>query len=104
MPDHEELKRLLLENQKLLTDNNRLLRKMRRDAIVGVVFKLIWLALMIGLPFYLYFYFIEPTLGPLQEQMSLFKQLTGSDLDSGTWSSFFNRGEWCIWQCLSDVT
>lgn len=84
---HGELKELLLENQKLLTENNKLLRKIRRDAVIGFVFRILWLAVIFGLPFYLYFYFIEPNMQAIQEQMSLLEQITGSD----SWGSFFNK-------------
>lgn len=92
-PSHEDIRQLLLENQKLLTENNKLLRKMRRDAVVGFIFRILWLAIIFGLPFYFYFYFIQPNLGSIQEQASLLKQLTGGDFDSESWFSFFNRGE-----------
>ncbi len=47
----------------LTEDNNRLLRKMRRGAIWGGIFKLIWLAILIGVPVYLYVTFLQPILG-----------------------------------------
>ncbi|HMO78086.1 MAG TPA: hypothetical protein PKA42_03005 [Candidatus Paceibacterota bacterium] len=91
-PNHEDIRKLLLENQKLLIDNNKLLRKMRRDAIIGFVFKIVWLVIALGVPFYLYFYYIQPHIGSIQEQASLFKQLTDSEFDPQSWSNIFNRG------------
>lgn len=52
--------RLTLENQKLLSDNNSLLKKMHRASIIGFWFRLLWAIFIIGIPFVLYFYIIEP--------------------------------------------
>lgn len=54
---------LLRKNLELTEENNRLLRKMRRGAIWGGIFKLIWLAILIGLPVYVYITFLQPILG-----------------------------------------
>lgn len=58
--DHHELKRLLEENQELLKENNRLLRKLYRHNIIGFLFTFLWYGFLIGFPFLLYFYVIEP--------------------------------------------
>lgn len=58
-----DLRELLKKNLELTKENNKLLRKMRRNAVWGGIFKLIWLAVLIGLPVYVYFQFLEPLVG-----------------------------------------
>ncbi len=52
----DEQKELL----RLTRENNVLLRKLRRNSIVELWLRLVWYALLIGLPFALYFYILEP--------------------------------------------
>ena len=54
-----EMKELL----ELTRDNNKLLRKMRRHAIFGNVTRLIYWAVIFGVPVIIYYYFIQPQLG-----------------------------------------
>ena len=54
---------LLKRNLELTEENNRLLRKMRRGAIWGGIFKIVWLAILIGVPVYVYITFLQPILG-----------------------------------------
>lgn len=89
--NNEEIKQLLLENQKLLTENNKLLKKMRRDAVVGFIFRVLYIVIIFGLPFYFYLYFIQPNIGSIKEQVGLFQSLTGSGSDQGSWTSLFNK-------------
>lgn len=60
MPEHSELKALILENQRLLGENNRLLKKLHRNAVLTFWIRMLWMGIIIGLPFVLYFYIIEP--------------------------------------------
>jgi len=50
----------MLENQRLLTENNQLLKKLNRRSVLSFWFRLVWLMFIIGLPFVLYFYVLEP--------------------------------------------
>jgi len=72
--EHEELAKLLKENQEMLRSNNRLveennllLHKMRRNATIALWVRLVWIAILIGGPLLLYWY----VLGPLLESLSL---------------------------------
>ena len=47
---------------KLVKENNKMLKKMRRNAFLGGVLKIIWIAIIIGVPVYLYVYFLAPVL------------------------------------------
>ncbi len=51
---------IVRETHKLAKENNRLIRAMRRDAFFGLIFKLIFWAIILGLPVILYFYFLQP--------------------------------------------
>ncbi len=58
--NHDEIKSMLKKNLALTKDNNRLLRKIRRNAVIGGIFKLVWFAVIIGLPVVLYYYVLQP--------------------------------------------
>jgi len=58
--EHIEMKRLLEENNRLVASNNKLLKKMYRHSVLGLVFRVIWYAILIGIPFALYLYVLEP--------------------------------------------
>jgi len=53
---------LLKKNLELVKENNKLLKKMRRHALLGGLLKIIWIAIIIGLPIYLYATFLSPVL------------------------------------------
>lgn len=57
---HQELKELLLENTQLLKENNVLLHKIHRNGLIEFWIRLCWYILLIGFPFALYFYILEP--------------------------------------------
>ncbi len=66
----EETKRLLKENLELSRENNKILRKIRRSAIVGNIMRLFYWAFIIGVPVFLYFQFLEPYLAQLLDVYS----------------------------------
>ncbi len=55
-----EIKSLLQETLAVEKQNQVLLKKLYRYSWVGFIFRLAWFALLIGLPFALYFYILEP--------------------------------------------
>jgi hypothetical protein len=57
---HAEMHRLLEENNALLKENHEILRKLYRNDVMGIWFRVIWFAILIGLPFAVYFYVLEP--------------------------------------------
>lgn len=61
-----EMKELL----KLTKENNNLLRKMRRQAIIGNIMRLVYWAIIIGGPVVIYYYYLQPYLGQLIETYS----------------------------------
>jgi hypothetical protein len=58
--DHGEIKRLLTQNAELIKENNVLLKKLHRNSVIGIWLRIVWYGLLIGLPFVLYFYVLEP--------------------------------------------
>jgi hypothetical protein len=51
--------KLLRENNKLLQENNKILKKMNRARVLGFWSKIIFYALIIGIPFFIYKYYLE---------------------------------------------
>lgn len=63
VPNKDEqqiLHELLLENQKLLIDNNQLLKKMNNRSVLAFWMRFIWFMILIGVPVALYYYVLEP--------------------------------------------
>ncbi len=71
---HSEMMRLLRENQILIKENNELLHKLYRHNIAGFIVRLLWYALLIGLPFIMYVYVIQPYFGVFGANYELFRQ------------------------------
>jgi len=69
----EEVKQLLRQNLELTQENNKLLKKARRARTWGVIFRVLWWAIILGLPFILYFYFLESYVGDIVETYTGFK-------------------------------
>ena len=68
---HTEITVLLKENQRLLKENNVLLHKIRRDAKIAMALRVIWFAILIGVPFVLYYYIVEPNMMTLQKAYTI---------------------------------
>ena len=64
--NQEELKKLLEENLAVAKDNNRLLREMRRNAILGLIVKAVLYLLLLGVPLLV----LSSYIGPLLETFS----------------------------------
>ncbi|MFT7507332.1 MAG: hypothetical protein ACI92I_000475 [Acidimicrobiales bacterium] len=71
--DHEALKELVNKNSVLLEENNRLLKKLHRNALWGFWVRVTWFVVMLGLPFALYFYVLEPYFSALGSNYEVFK-------------------------------
>jgi len=74
-----ELKALLVENQRLLAENNILLHKMRRSALVGTALRVVWFAIILGMPIALYYLFLEPNIATLERAWTIL-ELGAQDL------------------------
>lgn len=58
--DSQELKSLILENQRLLGENNELLKKLHRSNVRHFWFNIAWIVLFFGLPLIALFKVILP--------------------------------------------
>ncbi len=61
-PNHEhgELKELILENQRLLAENNMLLKKMHKSSVRHFWLNIAWIVFLIVSPMFLLYKFILP--------------------------------------------
>ena len=59
-PTHQAMEKLMKANKDLLEENNKLLKKIYRNGVWGFWIRVMWYVLLIGLPFSLYFYVLEP--------------------------------------------
>ncbi len=99
--EHDQIREILLENQRLMAENNRLLKKLHRNATWTFWVRIAWFLFIIGLPFVLYFYVIQPYFSALGSSFETFQ--AGLQEIPG-WKQFyesiqgapgegFNRGE-----------
>ena len=65
--ENDEIKILLRKNLEIARENNRLLRKIRRSNLYGNIARIIWWAVILGLPVLLYYYFLQPQVQQLTE-------------------------------------
>ena len=71
--EYKEIGRLIRENHNLLKQNNEILHKLHRHNVIGFVLKVVWFAVLIGLPFVLYVYFVEPNVSEMQSSYKTFR-------------------------------
>jgi hypothetical protein len=72
--EHQILHELMVENQQLLKENNELLKKSLRRSTWAFIIRVILLLLFLGVPFALYYYFIEPYFHSVGESFSSLNQ------------------------------
>lgn len=73
MDEQQNLKELIKTNRELIEQNSQILKKIRRQLVVGLWMRVLWYVILIGLPFALYFYVLEPyfeLLGSSYQQFS----------------------------------
>lgn len=56
----QETNKLLRKNFELTKKNNKLLKKLHRAAVIGNIFRLVWFAIVVGIPVAIYYYVILP--------------------------------------------
>lgn len=66
---------------------------MHRNAVIEMWLRVLWYALIIGLPFLLYFYILEPYLGTIKDQMDQYGVGVGAYPGIEKLESFLRRGE-----------
>ncbi len=72
--NHEELMRLLKENTALAQENNELLKKINRHNTITFWVRIVWFAVIVGMPFAVYFYFLQPYFEAFGANYELFRQ------------------------------
>jgi len=90
--EHQALQELMLENQRLLSENNQLLKKIHRTSVFNFWFRILTTLILIGAPFVLYYYVVEPYFESMGSSFSTFQQ--GLQEIPG-WKQFYQaaRGE-----------
>ncbi len=74
-PDnHDEIIRLLRENAEIQKENNEILKKLYRHSVVGFVLRIVWYTILIGMPFAVYFYLLEPYFAAFGANYETFRQ------------------------------
>ena len=56
----DDAKKLLRRNLELTRENNKLLRKIRRNGVIANVMRLVWWAVILGIPVLIYYYVLQP--------------------------------------------
>ena len=82
--EHSELKELILENQRLLTENNQLLKKLHRHAVRGFWLNIVWIVVFVVLPLFAVVKLILPfydsfggSTGSLEGQLNNLQEIQG---------------------------
>jgi hypothetical protein len=75
--DDNELVTLMRRNLDITKENNQMLRRMRRQAAWGTFFRILWLAVVIGVPVFVYYYFLVPYYQNVSQSYSQFKEQVG---------------------------
>ncbi len=71
--EHQQMKDLMSENKRLLSENNVLLKKMYRTAWWSFMFRITWFFIIIGAPFVVYYYLVEPYFTTLGSSFETFE-------------------------------
>jgi uncharacterized membrane protein len=74
----EELKELVKENIEATEENTRLLRKMRRGAVWGWAFYIVWWLIVGGVTGAAYYYYVQPYVVKVERLYGLSQQQTQS--------------------------
>lgn len=71
--EHADIQALMEKNAELLRENNKLLKKIHRNAVMSFWARIVWYVVLIGLPFAVYFYILEPYFTALGSNYEVFK-------------------------------
>ena len=72
--ENEELKSILLENQRLLKENTVILKKMRTVALWDFGIRMLITAVFLGLPILAYYYVFEQYSGTFEKLFQTFEE------------------------------
>ena len=71
--EHQRMQELIEENKRLLEENNNLLKKMYRTAWWSFALRIVWFFVLIGAPFLVYYYIVEPYFTSLGSSFETFE-------------------------------
>lgn len=72
----QTIKHLLEENKRLLTENNLLLRKMRRREVISSIVRISTWVIFFGAIYYSYVSFVKPNLENLEEKIQSLEKIS----------------------------
>jgi len=58
--DADDVHELIKQNKLIIEENRVILKKMHRFAMISFWIHILWFIIIIGLPVYVYFYFLQP--------------------------------------------
>ena len=61
----DEMKTLVRRNLELTRENNKLLKKIRRNGMIANIMRLVWWGVIVGVPLFLYYYVLQPYISEL---------------------------------------
>lgn len=73
----DSTRRLLEENVRLNRENNKILRSLKRAQTIGTILRILWIAILIGIPVVLYVYVLQPYYETARTQYEEFEQQAG---------------------------
>ena len=72
--DHEDMLRVMKQNAELIRENNKILKKIYRQNIASIAIRILWICVIVGVPFAVYFYVLEPYFDAFGSNYEVFKQ------------------------------
>ncbi len=79
----KERDEFLEEIYELAKENNKMLRAEKRARWFSAFSKLVWMGIIIGIPLWLYFNYLQPMLGNLQDNIKLLENLSQNNPQIG---------------------
>jgi len=74
-----EREEYLEEIYDLVKENNKLLRAQKRARIFAGVMRVLWMALVVGVPVWLYFTYLQPMVGNLQDSLLKLENISNAN-------------------------
>tara|TARA_B100000508_G_scaffold140487_1_gene141717 strand:+ start:3619 stop:3924 length:306 start_codon:yes stop_codon:yes gene_type:complete len=84
--ENQLLHELMIENQRLLAENNKILRQIKKATIWSFWIRFAWFLILIGAPFVLYYFVVEPYFDALG---SSFETFTAGLQEVPGWKQFY---------------
>ena len=72
--NRDEIIRLLRENAEIQKENNEILKKLYRHSVIGFALRIVWYTILIGMPFAVYFYLLQPYFEAFGANYETFRQ------------------------------